>query len=216
MRALVLGLGRFGLPLARTLVRRGWEVVGVDLSEKAVDRARELLPLCVRVDAMDEDSLREVLGDGVDVALVAIGRSFEASVTAVAVLRDLGVKRIIARANYPREAKILKLVGADQTIEIETEMGERMGRGLMASGLLDFLPLDEGAALVEWKAPANLSGRSLRETNLRQAFGVTVVALRAAKKERWEFVPDPDRRIQEGDVLMLVGPEDKIEKLTSE
>ncbi|MBI2060880.1 MAG: TrkA family potassium uptake protein [Nitrospirae bacterium] len=214
MRTIVIGLGRFGLPLAKTLAKRGWEVIGIDSSASAVDRAKDVLPFCARVDAMDEPSLREVIGKGVELGVVAIGDDFQSAVLAVTLLKDMGVQQIIARANSEREAHVLKMIGASRAVQIEAEMGERLGKGILSQGIVDFLPLQDEAALVEWKAPENYWGHTLREMDLRKLHGINVVAIWSSDLKRWDFSPDPEDRIHKGDVLMLIGPEDKVEKLT--
>lgn len=214
MRALVIGLGRLGLPLARTLTRRGWEVIGIDTSPKCVDRAKQFLSFCARADAMDESALREVIGKGIDLGFIAIGNSLEASVHSVVLLRESGVKQIIARANNDREARVLTMVGATRAIQVEAEMGERLGKGIMSGGVLDFMPLDGDAALVEWKPSENFWGKSLEELALRRTYGINVAAIWSSQLKRWDFVPSATDLIHQGDVLLIIGPEPNVDKLT--
>lgn len=130
-RVIVVGLGKLGLAIARTLAEQKVDVVGVDLSMHLVQEASSEIGAAVQADSTDLDALEAAGGRGASCAVVAIGDDFEASVLTTAVLRELGIPKVVARANSDREAKILRLVGATEVIYIEQEMGRRLALSLI-------------------------------------------------------------------------------------
>ncbi len=129
-RILVLGLGRFGSSLATSLAARGAEVVAVDNDMNHVEAVQDHVAYAVQGDVTDVDALRSIDAARCEVAVVAIGEDFQASVLCVAALKELSTARILARAHNARQARILRAVGASEVIEIETEMGRKLARSL--------------------------------------------------------------------------------------
>jgi trk system potassium uptake protein TrkA len=132
-RYLVVGLGRFGLSLAEELAAQGAEVCAVDENMDNVELIKDKVAMAAQLDATDLDALRGVEAATCAAAVVAIGEDFEATVLCVAALKEVGVGRIIARARTAMQARILHAVGASQVIELESEMGRRIGQALAAS-----------------------------------------------------------------------------------
>lgn len=129
-RILVVGLGRFGTALASGLAERGCEVLGVDRVMAPVEALKDVIAHAVELDSTDPAALHSVEAGKCRVAVVAIGEEFEMAVLCVAALKEVGVPRILARARNPRQARILRAVGADETIEVETEIGRRIAEAL--------------------------------------------------------------------------------------
>ncbi len=140
-RFLIIGMGRFGQALADTLTQEGAEVLAVDARMELLDRVKDRVALAAQLDATDVEALRGIQADNVTAAIVAIGEQFEAAVLCVAALKDAGVTTILARARTPMQARILLAVGAAQVLEIEAEMGRRLGASLAAGA---FLPPAKG------------------------------------------------------------------------
>lgn len=130
-RFLVVGLGSFGVSLAESITKTGGEVMAVDRNMTNVEAARDRVALALELDATDPVALKDAECTAVEAAIVTIGEDFEACVLAVAALREAGVSRVLARARTHREALILKAVGASETIEIEWEIGQRLGQTLV-------------------------------------------------------------------------------------
>lgn len=126
-RYLVIGLGRFGSALARSLAQRGCEVVAVDRDMAMVDAIKDRVGYAVQLDGSDPTALASVDASECQAALVCMGEGFEASVLTVAALKETGVRTIVARAMTARQGRILKAVGATRVIEVESEMGRRLG-----------------------------------------------------------------------------------------
>lgn len=129
-RYLVIGLGRFGTALALRLAEQGVEVIAVDSELEYVDAVKDRIGHALQLDSTDPAALQAVDARSCTVAIVAMGEGFEAAVLTVAALKECGVPRVLARARNPRHARILKAVGADETIEVESEVGRRLAESL--------------------------------------------------------------------------------------
>src|SRR3989304_8164716 len=132
-RFLVIGLGRFASGLAEARAQAGGEIIAVDERMELVEAVKDKVAYAAQLDSMEIESIKAIGAKDVDVAIIAIGEDFEASVLTTAVLKELGRKEIIARANTDREKKILELVGATRVISIEAEMGKRLPDAPLAS-----------------------------------------------------------------------------------
>jgi len=224
-RFLVIGLGRFGSALAEALAQAGGEIIAVDERMELVEVVKDKVAYAAQLDSMEIESLKAIGAKDVDVAIIAIGEDFEASVLTTAILKELGVKEIIARASTDREKKILELVGATKAISIEAEMGKRLARALVAPSVLEYIELSEGYSMIQWEVDDRFVGKSLAEVGLRSKWGLNLVGTRqrvatASKEgkpqvvERMEPVPRPDYVFQKGDVLVLVGQQKDLESFT--
>ena len=199
---LVVGLGRFGSALAGTLVGMGHEVLGVDADPKAVQALSALLTHVVEADSTSEEAMRQLGAADFGTAVVAIGTDVEASILTTAVLVDLGVPKIVAKAVTEPHGRILERVGAHRVVFPERDMGVRVGHSL-AGSILDYFQLDPGFALVETTAPQELVGKTLADAEVRRRYGITVVCV---KPKGGSFTyATPDTVVNEGDVLVVAG-----------
>lgn len=199
---LVIGLGRFGGGLAGTLVGMGHEVLGVDADPKQVQALAGLLTHVVEADSTSEEAMRQLGAGDFATAVVAIGTDIEASILTTAVLADLGVSRIVAKAVTEPHGRILERVGAHRVVFPERDMGVRVGHSL-AGSILDYFQLDPGFALVETTAPKELLGKTLADAEVRRRYGITVVCI---KPEGGAFTyATPETVVHEGDVLVVAG-----------
>ena len=220
----VIGLGRFGSTLARTLARNGAEVVAIDVSREMVDEVRDTVTLSLRLDATDEKALASQDIDSMDAVIVGIGEGFEPKAMAVAVLKKLGCKRVICRAESDMKAKILSAIGADEVIYPEEESALRLAQRLVAPNIVDYVELAEGHSLVQFEAPRVFHGRQLVELDLRRKYEVNLVAIKrriTAKgpdgkviyQEKMIDVPRPTDVVEPNDILIIVGSDENILRL---
>ncbi|WP_017589260.1 potassium channel family protein [Nocardiopsis ganjiahuensis] len=201
-RILVVGLGRFGSSLALELVNHGWEVLGVDSNPRVVQIFGESLTHTVIADSTDDEALRQIGAAQFSRAVVAIGTHLEESILTTSQLVDLGVKDIWAKATSRRHGRILEQVGAHHVVLPEHDMGERVAH-LVSGRMLDYVELEEGFSLIKTKAPQALVGRSLRETKVRQRFGITVVSV---KRVGASFTYATEETVlHRGDVIVVAG-----------
>jgi trk system potassium uptake protein len=199
---LVVGLGRFGGGLAETLVELGHDVLGVDRNVKIVQSFANRLTHVVEADSTDIEAMRQVGAAEFSTAVVAIGNDMEASILTTAVLVDLQVPRIVAKAITEPHGKILERVGAHRVVFPERDMGERVGHSL-AGAMIDYFQLDPGFALVETGAPRELVGKTLAEAEVRKRYGITVVCVKPAGGTF--TYATPETVVNEGDILVVAG-----------
>lgn len=215
----VIGLGRFGARLASNLAAAGREVIGIDRVHAIVEQMRDRVTLAVRLDATDEEALREKGVHKVDVAVVGIGDDFESTILATVILKQLGVPRVVARAPSPTAARILSLIGADEVVNPEDESADRWATRLLSPHFLNQIEFHEGHSIVEVPTPAEWAGKTLAALNLRARTRVHVVALkRPANPDRPEagsrvLTPAPDEPLREGDTLILMGRNEDLAKI---
>lgn len=211
----VIGLGRFGSSVCNTLKRLGHEVLGMDSSEELTREAHanHTATHVVRGDSTDIHSLDEIGMRNFDTVVVAIGSNMEASILTVLNLQDLGVKNIIAKAGYDKHGKVLERIGGEgiRVVYPESQMGERVAHSIGGVGILESLELDPNYSIIEIPTPASLIGKTLLEADLRARYGVTVIAI--LSRGTVNVAPAPDDRLQAGDVITVIGANDKLDAL---
>lgn len=206
----VIGLGRFGSSLASTLARMGHEVLAIDVDE---DRVREMAPVvtqAVQADGTDEDTLRDLGIKSFDVVVVAM-KAFEPSLLVTLYLKQIGVAKVVVKASSDEHGRILEKIGADTVIFPEKDMGERVAYSLVSGSVIDHIELSEDISVVEIVVTKALSGRTLRDLNLRNRMGLTVVAIK--RDHNVNVFVSPDEPLREGDILVAVGPNEGVQKL---
>lgn len=212
-QAIVVGLGQFGMSVARTLAERGVEVLAVDIQEDRVRVAASFVAEAACFDATDTDALARTSPERREVCVCAIGdEAKEASIICTALLRQMGAKRIIARSNDDIHARILKLVGAHQVVNPEQEFGERFASQILHESILGELPLGEDLLITEFQPPAAFVGHTLADLQLPRRFGVTAVAIRRARRSV-VVLPNPHEPLEADDVLVVVAKEGAVATL---
>ncbi|MFO7173287.1 MAG: TrkA family potassium uptake protein [Bacillota bacterium] len=207
----VIGLGRFGSSVARTLESLGHQVLGIDRDPARVARMRHELTDVRQMDATDEEHLRELGVANFDAVVVAIGHDLAASVLCTLLLKELGAGWVVAKASSPVHAKLLAKVGADKVIQPEWEMGCRVAQHLLSGAALDSLELGPDYRVLEVAAAPVMFGRSLRDLNLRARLGLNVMAIK--RGEDVIVNPGPDDVIQAGDFLVVMGDAGSLRRL---
>ncbi len=210
---LVVGLGRFGGAISGTLERLGHEVLAVDASLELVQEWSGRLTHVVQVDATSESAMRQLGAEQFDIAVVAIGDDIEASLLSTGVLVDLGLREVWAKAITPAHGRILERTGARHVIYPERDAGERTAH-LLTGRLIDFIEFDDGFAIVKLSAPREAWGRTLGDSALRSKYGVTIVGVKRGGKDFTHA--RPETLVQEGDLLIVSGATELIEKFAAE
>lgn len=210
----VIGLGMFGRMVASSLASEGQSVLAIDLNEEEVNRMAADLDSVVCADATDESSLRELRLERMTCAVVAIGaESMEASILATALLRQIGVPRIIARSLSDLHARVLRAVGAHEVVSPEVEMGQRLAYRLSHPNVLDRVSLSAHTELAELEVPAQYVGKTLVEIDVRRRFDITVVAIQRGG----EVISNlrRDEVLRTGEVLVVIGSPDAIARFAA-
>ena len=208
---LVIGLGRFGTSVAKTLYEAGENILGIDVSEELVqDRINNnILKNAIIGDASDGKILKDIGAENFDVAFVCIG-DIEASVMIALNLKELGIKSIIAKAINKKHGKVLTKIGATEIVYPEEHMGKRIAELTMNTDIIEHLKFTDNFVLVEVKAPSIFWNNSLINLDVRNKYKVNIVGI---KKAQEEFIPNPTANvvIEEGDVLVIITDKKTVE-----
>lgn len=217
----VIGLGRFGHAVARTLVELDCEVLAIDNDEEKVRAVSDFVTHAVILDAMDEKALRSAGAQNVDVAVVSIGENIEASILVVMILKELGVRCIVAKAVTPLHGRVLENLGVDRIVYPERDMAVRIAHSLIRPTIVEQLELSADYSIIEIPAPDVFVGKSLKDTRMRTDYGVNLIAIKnivqeaGGRKERWNVNPLPTDVIRKGDLLVLVGKNEDLDRLSN-
>ncbi len=208
---LVIGLGRFGTSVAKTLYEAGENTLGIDVSEELVqDRINNnILKNAIIGDASDGKILKDIGAENFDVAFVCIG-DIEASVMIALNLKELGIKSIIAKAINKKHGKVLTKIGATEIVYPEEHMGKRIAELTMNTDIIEHLKFTDNFVLVEVKAPSIFWNNSLIKLDVRNKYNINIVGI---KKSKGEFLPNPTANvvIEEGDVLVIITDKKTVE-----
>jgi len=210
----VIGLGRFGYHVARTLAQGGAEVIACDVDEEKVREISEYVSLAYVLDATDAKALKESGIANVDTAVVSIGENIEASILIVVQLKELGVKEIVAKAVNPLHGKVLEKLGVDRVVYPEKEMAIRVAHSLLVGEFIEEIPIGEKHSLFELKAFDFMLGKTLRELDIRRRFGVSVLAIK--RGENLIVNPVGDEKILPGDILVVLGTTEQLSTMASQ
>ncbi len=208
----VIGLGRFGRSVAQTLVERGFDVLGIDREMRIVQELADEITQTVALDSTDEDALRAVDIAIYPTVIVGIGDDFQSKLLTTLALKSLGIKRVICSASNEREKLILHKVGADEVVMPEFDSGRRLANSLAMPSLLDQLVLGYGYSINDIQVPLSFIGKTVRETDLRIAFGLTLIAIR--RGEKILISPSSEELYQEGDALIVIGRIEDLNRLS--
>ena len=207
----VFGLGRYGIAVARELVDHGMEVIAVDSEERIVNMAADELPICKCADVTDPDVIRELGIANVDVVIIAMANNLEASVMAVTLCKEIGVKTVIAKCANEMHQKILSRVGADKVVFPENESGIRLAKNLLSSGFVDMVSLAKNVSMIELDVKPEWRGKNLIELNLRKKYSINVVALRRGDMVSVDI--DPHEPLSDRVKLIVIANAEKLSKL---
>jgi trk system potassium uptake protein TrkA len=212
----IIGLGRFGVGLANTLLGMGYDVLALDVDEERVQAVASQISRAIHADATDEAVLRGLGIDKFDVAIVSMGSDIEHSVLTTILLRKLGVPLIVARADNELHGTILDKIGADKVIYPEREMGTRVAHGLTLTSVLDYMSIAPSYGVAKIDPPNTFVGRTLSELGLGPE-GKWEVAVLLLQRER-EIIVSPDRMevVKPDDVLIVSGNDSRLEQLLTE
>lgn len=209
---MVIGLGRFGTSVARSLTHLGHEVLGIDDDMEIVQSLSDELTHVVQADTTNTATLRKLGAGEMAHAVVGIGSDIESSVLTVVALLECGCRDIWAKAVNTNHGRILERVGATHVIYPEAEMGERVAH-LVTGKMMDFIEFDDGFAIVKTRTPGFMAGKTLAETDVRKSYGITIVGVKRPREPFLQAVPDTV--IYMSDLLIVSGPTDAVERFAS-
>lgn len=210
-QVLVIGLGRFGSSIARTLCEDGVQVLAIDRRMDLVEEMRDHLTQAVQADSMDRDAMAALGVGEFDTAFVTIGADIKASCVTTMLLKELGVSHVVVKASDEFHGRMLEKLGADKVLYPERDMGRRIAHNLVSGNLLEYIELSPDFSMAEILAEPGWAGKTLAELHLRDKLGINVVAVRSGDKTN--PLPTSGTVLQEGDVMLVVAGEETLLKL---
>ncbi|KUO77872.1 MAG: potassium uptake system protein [Desulfosporosinus sp. BRH_c37] len=208
----VIGLGRFGTSVAKTLSALGHDVLAMDKNEHVVQVIKQDVTQAVQADARDEDSLRALGVRNFDVAIVAIGDDLEANILITLMLKEIGIPYVVTKAQSVLHGKVLEKIGADKIIYPEQDMGVRLANNLIRTNVMDFIELSLDFSIFEIIAASRFVNKTLGELNLRAVYGINVVAIKKSGNQI-VIAPGANAVIDEKDILVVVCNKKALAKL---
>ena len=207
----VFGLGRYGTAVARELVENGMEVIAVDIEQKIVNDAASYLPVCKCADVTDPEVISRLGISNIDTVIVCMASNLEASVMAITLCKEEGVKNIIAKCANEMQQKILLRVGADKVVFPENDSGTRLAKNLLSSGFIDMISLSKDVSMIEIDVKDEWCGKNLIELNLRKKYGFNIVAVK--KDEKVSVNINPESPLEMGTTLIVIANTSKLHEL---
>jgi trk system potassium uptake protein TrkA len=211
-RFAVIGLGKFGGAVARSLYEKGHDVIGIDSGRERVQDLRDEATQAIVADCTDQDSLKALGIEDADAVIVSLGERMDASTLVTLYLKELGVKKIVVKAVSEDHGKILALIGATEIVHPERDSAMRVATALGAKSILEYLPIGVGFSLVEMLSPPQFRGKTLADLQIRATYHVLVVAVKNG--DRLDLVPGGSYEVREGDILVAIGRNEDLAQLT--
>ncbi|UXU83026.1 TrkA family potassium uptake protein [Mammaliicoccus sciuri] len=206
----VIGLGRFGGSIVRELNALDMDVMAIDANEARVNEFSDIATHAVIADTTDEAVMKSLGIRNFDHVIVAIGENIQASTLTTLILKELGVKKVTAKAQNDYHAKILNKIGADTVVHPERDMGRRIAHNVASASVLDYLELSDEYSIVEIKAGERLAGSSILELDVRANYGINIIAVKRGKDII--VAPDPNENIEFHDILIVIGHDNDLNR----
>lgn len=198
----VIGVGRFGSALAETLAAANYNIIVCDKDPERVKAMRDITPYAYVVDHITKTALDEIGVRNCECAIVCIGSAMDVSILAALHLVNLGIKRVIAKANSKEQGQILEKIGAE-VVYPEHDMGVRVAKRLMSAHLVDYFTLNDNTEIYEMKAPESIIGKTVQEIDVRRNYGINIIAV----EHGCQTITDmgPEYRFHPDDGLVVIG-----------
>ena len=210
----VIGMGRFGSSVAKSLYNLGYEVLAIDLSEQRTQEMAGMVTHAVQADSTDEEALRALGLRNFDVVVVAIGQDIQASILTSLILKEMGVPYLVVKAQNELHGKVLKKIGADKVVFPERDMGVRVAHNLISPNIIDLIELSDEYSIVEMAASRAIIGKNLRQLDVRAKYGCNVMAIKSGA--RMNIAPHAEDTISENDILVVVGRNENLHRMQRE
>lgn len=208
----VFGLGRYGTAVAKELANSGADVIAIDADERAVNAASTEIPVCKCANITDPEVIKQLGIGNIDVVIIAMASCLEASIMAITLCKEAGVKTVIVKCGTEMQRRIFTRVGADKVVFPENESGKRLAKNLISSGFVDMIDLSEEVSMIELDVRDEWVGKNLIELNLRKKYGINIVAIRIESKVSTDV--DPSSPLTSNMELIVIAKRSKLSKLT--
>ncbi|MHB8900744.1 MAG: potassium channel family protein [Thermoguttaceae bacterium] len=209
----VIGLGTFGMAIARRLAENHCRVTGLDAQRERVESMKDQLYEAIIADARDRDALAHLPLAAANAVIIGLGEDITQSILATLHVKELGARRIIAKGVTEEHSRILKALGVDRVVFPEAEIAKELADRLTWPNILDYLPIDPEYSLAEVVAPDSLTGKTLAQLNLRAELGILVVGVKDAMSGKLHMLPDGQYQLQPDQILLVLGKQANLDRL---
>ena len=204
----IIGLGRFGSALARTLAEAGQEVIVLDKDEDKIKDMRQYTEYAFVTENLSQETLAETGIQNCDVVLVCIGEQVDVSILTTMRVIEMGIPHVISKALSAEQGAVLKKLGAE-VVYPERDMALRLGRKLLSNNFLDYVSLNNSVEIRQVQVPQPLIGRSVEETEIRQKYKLNIIAIENGRDTNIEVTPD--YRLKADDIIVVIGKVNNID-----
>lgn len=215
-RFLVVGLGNFGSSVAESLFAQRHEVIAIDTNEDAVDRVSSYVSRAAVGDAKSLHTLEKIGAKGADAAVISTGDDITASILTTMAVHDLGIRDVYVKVISRDHARVMERMKVTETIFPERESALSLGKRISGAGLLNYVKLGTGFSIQEMGVPDSWVGKTLRELELRQRLGITIVAIHDILTDKMAASSNPDVRLKDSDTLLVAGSDEDLAKAAEE
>lgn len=220
----VIGLGHFGMLVARALSEKGIQVLAIDKNEKKTEVASEFATKALQLDATDEEALKSVGFEGINVAVVSVGNNIASSIMITLLLKELGVPRVIAKATSDLQGRVLQRVGATKIVYPEKETAGRLVESLIEPGIFEYIKLSPKHTIAEVDVPSSFTNKTIGELAIGTKHGIQIIAIKrrisqtqkngkVAFSEEVLIAPSAQDGLLEGDKIIVLGTNKNMEKI---
>jgi len=209
----VIGMSSFGFYLAKTISEKKTTVLVIDRDEAIIDKIKPYVTKAVVADATDIEVLTQLGLTHMDAVVISLGSRLDASILVAMHLKDLGVKKIVAKAISEDHVKILELVGVNRIVFPERDMGARIAASIIGSNIADYVPLSSDLSIVEMIPLEEMCGKTLLELDFRKRYHCQVLAIMEKGIEDTIFIPEAETVIRENYLLIIMGKDKDLAKL---
>ncbi|MFA6378159.1 MAG: TrkA family potassium uptake protein [Candidatus Omnitrophota bacterium] len=210
--ALIIGLGQFGLTLVEELSKKGWELIVIDNNQEKAQQIKDLAHQIIITDAVNKEILKK-FATQVEMTVVCSGEKIDSSILITYYLKELGVKKILAKASSKEHGEILKAVGADEILFPERETAQRLALSLTSPDIMEIIKLSNNFDIVEASAPDSFIGKTIKELSLRNKYQMDVLAIKNALTGNLIIMPPAEHKFNPDDIMVVIGGVESIEKL---
>ena len=209
----VIGLGNFGYYLATQLYKKGNDVLAIDKKPNLVQEIKDSVNQAIVADATDRKALETMGLEQMDAAVVCIGSVLSNSILATLNLKDIGVKRVLAKALSEEHGRILYKIGASEVFFPEKDLALSLAERIHNPNMIEYLPFLEGYSIIELSPPKDFIGKSLRDLDLINRIGIQIIAVKEVIQDRLNLIPTAKFVIKDSDILIMLGRNESLDKL---
>ena len=209
----VIGLGNFGYYLSTQLYKKGHEVLAIDKKPNLVQEIKDKVNQAIVADATERETLEAMGLEQMDAAVVCIGSVLSNSILVTLNLKDIGVKRVLAKALSEAHGRILYKIGASEVFFPEKDLALSLAERIHNPNMIDYLPFLEGYSIIELSPPQDFIGKSLRELDLINRLGIQIIAVKEVIKDQLVFIPTAKFVLKDSDILIMLGRNESLDKL---